>query len=183
MALAPLRDLAYGSTSNAMRIALRHQPPEGFLDRTDRPRTDGGVWHPAPGAPDCPHCAAARPSTPGSGFDWSFLDAAYCISLRDRADRATVTAAEFHRIGLCARTTFLRLEKDPVSVRVGIWQSHRRVAEHALGRGGATVLICEDDLKFSRRTGPHAVRAVGEALRALPRDWMVLYLGHWPLWA
>jgi hypothetical protein len=81
-----------------------------------------------------------------------------------------------------ARATCLRAEKVPASVRVGIWQSHRRVAEHALGHGRATVFLCEDELMFARRIGPDAVRAVGEALHALPRDWMVLYLGHWPLW-
>jgi hypothetical protein len=35
---------------------------------------------------------------------------------------------------------------------------------------------------FARRIGSEAVRAVGETMRALPPDWMVLYLGHWPLW-
>jgi hypothetical protein len=152
------------------------------LDRIDWRRTECEIWHPTPEAPDCRHCDPARRSAPGPGFDWSFIDAAYCISLQGRPDRAAAAAAEFHRVGLCARTTFFRPEKDPASVRIGIWQSHRRVAAHALTHGRVTVLICEDDLLFGRRIGRDAVRAVGEALRALPRDWMVLYLGHWPLW-
>jgi glycosyl transferase, family 25 len=149
-------------------------------DRTDWPQTEDEIWHATPDASGCPHCGEA--SRGAGGFDWSFLDAAYCISLRGRPDRAAAAAAEFHRVGLCGRVTFFRPEKDPDSVRLGIWQSHRRVAEHALRHGRSTVLICEDDVMFSHRIGPAAVRAVAAALPALPRDWMVLYLGHWPLW-
>jgi hypothetical protein len=152
------------------------------LDRTDWPRTEGEVWHATPGAPGCPHCGEASRGAGGPRFDWSFLDAAYCISLRGRPDRATAAAAEFHRVGLCQRVAFFRPEKDPDSVRLGIWQSHRTVAGHALRHGRSTVLICEDDVLFSERVGPEAVGAVAAAMPALPEDWMVLYLGHWPLW-
>src|SRR5919106_6063851 len=146
------------------------------------PNPGGAVWtatptrsgrtvssgHPTPAAPDCLHCRAASPRAPGPRFDWSFLDAAHCISLRERPDRAAAAAAEFHRVGLCDRVTFFRPDEHPVSIRIGIWQSHRRVAEHALGHGRSRVLIFEDDVMFVRRFGPAAVSAFGDALHALP---------------
>jgi hypothetical protein len=164
-----------------MQIALGHEPRGDILDRTGWQQTDGEIWHATPGLPTvriAPRRAQARRAparlvVPRCGV----------LHLAARPARSRGRGGGgVPRTGLCARATFLRPEKDPASVRIGIWQSHRRVAEHALSHGRATVLICEDDLMFARRIAPDAVRAVGEAMRALPRDWMMLYLGHWPLW-
>jgi hypothetical protein len=152
------------------------------LDRDRSAQTGTAVWHPTPAAPDCPHCGERNRRPPAPRFDWSFIDAAYCISLRERPDRAAAAAAEFHRVGLCERVIFFRPEKPANGVRVAIWQSHRAVAEHALRHGRTRVLVFEDDVMFARRIEPDAVRAIGEAMATLPRDWMLLYLGHWPLW-
>jgi glycosyl transferase, family 25 len=156
--------------------------PEGCLDHDDRRRMDDEIWHPTPHSPDCLHCGAASPGESSPRFDWSFIDAAYCISLRERPDRAAAAAAEFHRVGLCQRVIFFRPTKPRRAVRIAIWQSHRRVAEHALDHGRSRVLVFEDDVMFARRIQPDAVRAVGEVMATLPRDWMLLYLGHWPIW-
>jgi hypothetical protein len=77
--------------------------------------------------------------------------------------------------------TFYRPDKHPKSGFIGSWASHRDVAIDALQRGCARTLICEDDVLFTRRIRPATLRAVERALNALPPDWMIFFLGHWPL--
>jgi hypothetical protein len=138
------------------------------------------VWQSCPADPSCPYCNGSIEQT-GSALDWSFLDAAYCISLKTRDDRAAQAAAEFHKVGLCQRVTFYRPDKHPRNGFIGIWASHRAVALDALQRGCTRTLICEDDVLFTRRIRPRTLSAIERALRALPRDWMIFFLGHWPL--
>jgi hypothetical protein len=117
------------------------------------------------------------------GFDWSFLDGIYCISLQSRDDRAASAAAQFHRLGLCRRVVFYRPLKHPTKTVTGIWESHRAVAVHALAHEQSTVLILEDDVLFGKRLRPRTIRAIAGALRGLPPDWMIFYLGHMARWA
>jgi GR25 family glycosyltransferase involved in LPS biosynthesis len=138
------------------------------------------VYHPCPPDPSCPYCNGSANQT-RAALDWSFLDAAYCISLKTRDDRVAQAAAEFHRVGLCRRVTFYRPDKHPKNGFIGSWGSHRDVAIDALGRGCERTLICEDDVLFTRRIRPRTLRAIARALRGLPPDWMIFYLGHWPL--
>ncbi len=140
-----------------------------------------GLWHQCPPDPRCPHCGDGDRDRRVS--DWPFVDAAYCISLPEREDRAAAAAAEFHRVGLCRKTVFLRPKRHPTSTRLGIWQSHRAVATHALDAGQSVIVVFEDDVRFSRRITPRRVAAVGKALDRLPPEWMLLFLGHWPVWA
>jgi hypothetical protein len=116
-------------------------------------------------------------------FDWSFLDGIYCISLQSRDDRAASAAAQFHRLGLCTRAVFYRPEKHPTKPVIGIWESHRAVAIHALARGQRAVLILEDDVLFGERVRPRTVRAIAGALGTLPPGWTIFYLGHMARWA
>jgi hypothetical protein len=141
------------------------------------------AFHPCPPDPGCRFCAGTDGEAADRDFDWSFLDAAYCISLWSRKDRAASAAAELHRVGLCRRTMFYRPVKHPTKASAGIWDSHRTVARRALAKGQARVLILEDDVLFSRYLRPRTVRAIGRALANLPRDWMIFYLGHWAFWA
>ncbi len=124
----------------------------------------------------CPHCADCR-----TGYDWSFLDGVYCISLRSRPDRAARAARELHRVGLCSQARFYRPDRDHELPARGIWESHRTVARHALGRGLERVLVLEDDVRFARWIRPRTVARVRRALETLPADWRILYLGHLPL--
>jgi hypothetical protein len=137
-------------------------------------------FHPCPPDPDCPHCGAGAPAG-AARFDWSFVDAAYCISLRSRPDRAARAAAELHRLGLCRKAVFHRPAKHPTRPKIGIWEAHRAVGLEALARGQRTVLVLEDDVRFAPWVGPRTVRAVGRALAGLPPGWTVFFLGHWPL--
>jgi GR25 family glycosyltransferase involved in LPS biosynthesis len=149
--------------------------PPGPGDWSNKP-----VWHPCPADPACPYCNGSGDQA-GRVPDWSFLDAAYCISLKTREDRAAEAAAEFHRIGLCRRVTFYRPDKHPKNGFIGSWTSHRDVAVDALQCGCERTLICEDDVLFTRRIRPATLRAIARALRGLPTDWMIFFIGHWPL--
>jgi GR25 family glycosyltransferase involved in LPS biosynthesis len=147
---------------------------------------DPGGWsnqpicHPCPEDPACPYCNGSINQS-GGALDWSFLDAAYCISLKTRDDRVAEAAAEFHKVGLCQRVIFYRPDKHPKNGFIGSWASHRDVGIDALERGCERTLICEDDVLFTRRIRPATLRAIERALHALPSDWMVFFLGHWPL--
>jgi GR25 family glycosyltransferase involved in LPS biosynthesis len=137
------------------------------------------IYHPCPPEPSCGYCNGTIDAA--TWLDWSFLDGVYCISLKTRADRLAQAAAEFHKLGLCRRVTFHRPDKHPKSARIGSWEAHRAVAMHALAQGCRRVLICEDDVLFTRRVGPATLASIERALAALPEDWMIFFLGHWPL--
>jgi GR25 family glycosyltransferase involved in LPS biosynthesis len=137
------------------------------------------IYHPCPPEPSCGYCNGTVDGA--SRLDWSFLDAVYCISLKTRGDRLAQAAAEFHKLGLCRRVIFHRPDKHPKSGRIGSWEAHRAVAMHALAHDCRRVLICEDDVLFTRRIGPATLASIERALQALPDDWMIFFLGHWPL--
>ena len=138
-------------------------------------------FHPCPPDPSCPYCNGRI--DPVQALDWSFLDGVYCISLKNREDRAINVAAQFHKVGLCRQVQYYRPLRFPGRGYIGSWESHRAVAEHARERGCQTTLILEDDVQFVRRLTPRSVRAIGRAIERLPADWMIFFLGHWPLWA
>ena len=148
-------------------------------------RPDPGEWanqpvyHPCPADPSSPHCNGS--SAPEDRLDWAFVDAAYCISLKTRGDRVAQAAVGSTGSGLCRRVTFYRPDKHPRNGFIGGWMSHRDVAMHTLERGCARTLICEDDVLFTCRICPATLRAIERALRALPTDWTIFFLGHWPL--
>lgn len=135
-----------------------------------------------PCAPDlsCPHCNSLPHSTV-EALDWSFLDAVYCISLKTRPDRFALASAEFHKVGLCQRVIFHRPDKHPQRGIIGSWEAHRKVGLQALERGFQRTLICEDDVLFTRAVKPATLRSIQQALNILPENWMIFFLGHWPL--
>jgi GR25 family glycosyltransferase involved in LPS biosynthesis len=141
---------------------------------------DGPVWHACPPDPACVHCNGSLEHA-AAPFDWSFIDAAYCISMKTRADRAASAAAQFHKVGLCRHVLFYRPVRHPKKGVIGSWESHRAVAMEGLRRGFERVLVFEDDVQFARRVRPETVRSVGRALNGLPSDWTIFFLGHWPL--
>jgi len=153
-------------------------PMPGAEDTND---TETAVFHPCPPDPSCPYCTGSVPE--GQALDWSFLDGAYCISLKSREDRATNVAAEFHRVGLCQHVMFYRPLKHPVKGIIGSWESHRAVCEDARQRGHEKTLIMEDDVLFSSNLRPSKLRSIRRAVAGLPPDWMLFFLGHWPVWA
>jgi hypothetical protein len=141
------------------------------------------AFHRCPRDPSCRYCGSGDAPAADETFDWSFLDAAYCISLQSRDDRATQAAEEFHRVGLCRHVIFCRPVKEDRTPKKNIWRSHRFVAQHARSTRGRRVLILEDDVIFDPRLAPATVREVGDAVARLPEGWMGLFLGHWPIWS
>lgn len=131
-------------------------------------------WH---GCPLCTRCTARN-----DAYDWSFVDAVYCISLEERPDRTKAVAERLRAIGLCRRAKFLRVHKAPPGKRaLGIWTSHRLCALDARARGFARVLILEDDAVFLRTLTPNRLARIARDLRRLPPDWRCLYLGEFPI--
>ena len=141
---------------------------------------DVPAYHPCPPDPSCPYCNGSIGKT-GEALDWSFLDAAYCISLKTRDDRVAEASAQFHKVGLCQHVIFYRPERHPEKGFAGSWESHRIVGMDALERGCARTLIFEDDVVFGRRVRPRTLRTIARALDGLPPDWTIFFLGHWPL--
>lgn len=159
---------------------MDREPRKGLVPEYS---TGGGpVFHPCPPDPACPYCNGTMAGR-DDAYDWSFLDGAYCISLKSREDRATKVAAEFHRVGLCTRVVFHRPAKHPKKGIIGSWESHRAVARDAEARGYERTLILEDDVQFTRHLRPRTLKSVAKALDRLPEEWMIFFLGHWPLWA
>jgi hypothetical protein len=127
------------------------------------------------------HPCAVTPKKVTPALDWSFVDAAYCISLRERQDRADEATAAFNAVGLAPRVTFYRPRRHATDSIEGIWESHCAVARHALAAGHRRVAIFEDDVRFDRGVTPRKLAKIARALRALPADWRIFYLGHWPV--
>jgi hypothetical protein len=107
------------------------------------------------------------------------LTAIYCISLQEQPHRAAKAAAQFHALGLCREVLFYRPVRGSDTDRA-IWDSHRAVAQDAIAKGFARILVLEDDVLFTRPRETLA-RRITAALRALPSSWWGLYLGHVPI--
>ncbi len=156
-------------------------PPTLGQAPDDRSRLAGSTdgwpddFHPCPVDPDCPHCQGTAVDPP----DWSWVDAVYCISLRERPDRAATAAAELHRAGLCRRVLFHRPARHRTKVIEGIWEAHRAVLTHALAANARTALVLEDDVHFTRRITKALIARVEATMRRLPDDWRIFFLGHW----
>jgi hypothetical protein len=109
------------------------------------------------------------------------LNAIYCISLQEQPYRTAKAAAQFHALGLCREVLFYQPVRGRDTDRA-IWDSHRAVAQDAIAKGFARVLVLEDDVLFTRPRET-LVRSITAALRALPSTWWGLYLGHVPIQA
>jgi len=155
----------------------REPKPTGHISEKER-------GHPARmaekgGTPNLPSGSALATCEPLS-VRWPFVDAVYCISLRERPERTQSAADRLHALGLCGRTTFHRPTKPATGpTGVAIWESHRAAARHALACGARTALILEDDFVIARPRS--AESRTNAAFQRLPPGWNALFLGHWPL--
>ena len=109
------------------------------------------------------------------------LTAIYCISLQEQPYRTAKAAAQFHTLGLCREVLFYRPVRGREPDRA-VWDSPRAVAQDAIAKGFARILVLEDDVLFTRPRET-LMRRVTTALRALPSTWWGLYLGHVPIQA
>lgn len=121
-------------------------------------------------------------------YKWDFLDAIYCICLKDREDRLLTSSNRFHQYGLCQYITYYRPVKD-ISKHVdsassrGCWNSHRYVIKKAKELNYKHILIFEDDVYFSSKYNPKKVNTIKNCLKILPFNWDIFYLGHVPLYS
>jgi hypothetical protein len=125
----------------------------------------------------CDYCAGRR----YVGTLAPDLTAIYCISLQEQPHRTAKAAAQFHALGLCREVLFYRPVRRRDAERA-IWESHRAVAQDAIAKGFARILVLEDDVLFTRPRET-VVRRITAALRTLPSTWWGLYLGHVPIQA
>jgi GR25 family glycosyltransferase involved in LPS biosynthesis len=120
-------------------------------------------------------------------IDWSWIDYVYCISLKDREDRAKQSEIEFQKAGLGKKVIFYRPVKDNSDFKRpgtrGCWNSHHTVAKHAYSQGAKYVLIIEDDVEFDQKqmTNQNVIKMKNFLFNN--SSFNILYLGHWNIFA
>jgi GR25 family glycosyltransferase involved in LPS biosynthesis len=106
---------------------------------------------------------------------WSFFDRIYCISLKQRPDRRAQAAAQFARVGLADRVTYMTVARHSTDREQGIYASHIACIRKGLADGARHILIFEDDVMFERFS-PARLDAALAFLGRQP-DWQILFLG------
>jgi hypothetical protein len=103
-----------------------------------------------------------------------FFDAIYCINLDRRTDRWEDMQRRFRRLGIERKVRRFSAVETPWNHHIGCALSHRRIVEEARRQQLKTVLVFEDDARFS----PDAAEVLACSLRELEgRPWQLLYLG------
>ena len=103
-----------------------------------------------------------------------FFDAIYCINLDRQTDRWERMRRRFQRLGIERKVRRLAAVETPLDHQIGCTLSHRQIIEEARQRQLKTVLVFEDDARFT----PDAADVLTRSLRELEgRDWQFLYLG------
>ena len=127
------------------------------------------------------HAKRRRETKPGDLL--TTFDALYVINLPNRADRRREFDAELGRVGLSLADPRVRLfaairpeDKGgfPDIGSRGCFMSHLGVMTAALAEGFESIVVCEDDLDFSRDFGAR-IAALLPALERLP--WDIVYAG------
>lgn len=106
---------------------------------------------------------------------WSFFDHVYCISLKERPDRRAHAAAQFARVGLVGRMTYICVDRHATDSEQGIYASHMACIRKGLADGARHILIFEDDVIFERFS-PARLDVALSFLWRQP-DWQILFLG------
>lgn len=103
-----------------------------------------------------------------------FFDAIYCINLDSEPDRWYEMQLRFHKLAIARRVRRLSATESPVNHHIGCALSHRRIIAEAKAQGLRSVLVFEDDARFTS----DAADVLALSLRELEgRDWQLLYLG------
>jgi GR25 family glycosyltransferase involved in LPS biosynthesis len=103
-----------------------------------------------------------------------FFDGTYCINLDRQRDRWEAVQARFRKLGIEHKVRRFSAAETPLNHHIGCALSHRRIVAEAKQQGLETVLVFEDDVRFS----PAAADELKRSLRELEgRSWQLLYLG------
>lgn len=114
--------------------------------------------------------------------DWSFLDAAYVISLDTATNRHHTSQEELHRVNLLPLTKYYYATRHPNSGKQGCYESHTAVLQQAAAaQPTKPVLILEDDVQFTRDWQKHLGHAVKFITHAPPNTWDIFLLGYLPI--
>ena len=119
-----------------------------------------------------PPTVEGQPAEPGNPFH--FFDAIYCINLDRRKDRWEAMERRFRKLEIEHRVRRFAAAETPLNHHIGCALSHRRIIAEAKRLEMRTVLVFEDDARFS----PNAAQELAFSLRELHKlDWQLLYLG------
>ncbi len=103
-----------------------------------------------------------------------FFDAIHCINLDKSTDRWRRMQARFRKLGIARAVRRFSAAETPLNHHVGCALSHRRIIAEAKRQHFKTVLVFEDDARFS----PDAAEVLSMSLKELEgRAWKLLYLG------
>jgi hypothetical protein len=111
-------------------------------------------------------------------YDWSFVDLAVGISLRENESSMEVLHQQCEQVGL--PLVHLVVDRHPDGGKAGCFNSHQLAMRMAIERNAKTLLVFEDDARFyPDRISPAAVRSVQDFVQSDPH-WGVVYLGYMP---
>jgi GR25 family glycosyltransferase involved in LPS biosynthesis len=103
-----------------------------------------------------------------------FFDAIYCINLDRQTDRWQAMQRRFQKLRIARRMRRFAAIETPSSHHIGCALSHRGIIAEAKLQGLKSVLVFEDDARFT----PDAAEVLEQSLRELEgREWQLLYLG------
>jgi len=103
-----------------------------------------------------------------------FFDAIYSINLDRQPDRWEAMERRFHKLGIARLVRRFAAADTPSNHHIGCALSHRRIIAEAKQQGLLSILVLEDDARFS----PDAACVLQQSLRELEgREWQLLYLG------
>jgi hypothetical protein len=103
-----------------------------------------------------------------------FFDAIYCINVDGQTDRWEAMQRRFRKLGIDRGVRRFAAAETPLNHHIGCALSHRRIIAEAKQQQLKTVLVFEDDARFSS----DAADVLALSLRELEgREWQLLYLG------
>ena len=112
---------------------------------------------------------------------WDFIDKVYVISLESETKRQEIVHENLKLIGLSDKTELFIVKRHPISGQHGCYESHVAVIDLAKKQKHSTILIFEDDFKFTPDWQTYLPFAK-TFVQNTPRDkWDFLLLGVLPI--
>jgi GR25 family glycosyltransferase involved in LPS biosynthesis len=108
---------------------------------------------------------------------WQAFDGVVCITLREGGREDNIR--KMSELAHITNMEVLRFERHPEGGMKGCFDSHIRVAKHALERGWNNVLVFEDDFMPTTYLTPDAIDRCLDFVKKA-KQWDVLYLGGMP---
>ncbi len=114
------------------------------------------------------------------GFDWSFCDAIYILTVYGADRRLEQTLAHAQKIGI-PRELIVVIKDPPARNKAeAIWNNHRKAWYHMLESGHRRAVVVEDDMAPSDELTPESFDVVSTWLRENPEAFDIFFFGYWP---